>query len=167
MYDRRLHFSMKKSAVAAARKPTATASAVIEHKFKPRKTIASRATQKTGLVVAKQARSGDKSGYVFKKTHRFRPGTVALREIRKLQSTVNLVLRRAPFYRLVKEIATSLAFFGNVRFTHSAIDAVQESTESFLTSLLADSNLCALHARRVTVMPRDLHLARRLRGERI
>jgi histone H3/H4 len=65
---------------------------------------------------------------------------------------------------LVREVAQS--FKDGVRFTSTAVLALQEATESYIISLLADTNLCAIHAKRVTIMPRDLHLARRLRGER-
>lgn len=131
-----------------------------------RKNISSRTTHKSGVAAVKQATAHAEVRAPAKKAHRFRPGTVALREIRKLQATVHTVLKRAPFYRLVKEVAINYAPDA-IRFTKSAVDAVQEATESFVTSLLADSNLCALHARRVTVMPRDIQLARRLRGERL
>ena len=75
-----------------------------------------------------------------------------------------MLLRKAPFARLVREIA--LQYKEGLRFSGSAIQACQEATESFVVSLLSDTNLCAIHAKRVTIMPRDLHLARRLRGER-
>jgi histone H3 len=73
-------------------------------------------------------------------------------------------MRKAPFQRLVREIATKHK--DGLRFAASALAALQESTESYVISLLADANLCSLHAKRVTAMPSDLHLARRLRGER-
>ena len=100
----------------------------------------------------------------IKKPHRFRPGTVALREIRRFQRGTELLLRKAPFQRLVREIATSHK--EGLRFQASAVAAIQEATESYVVSLLSDTNLCALHTRRVTIMPRDVQLARRLRGER-
>jgi histone H3 len=99
-----------------------------------------------------------------KKSRRFRPGTVALREIRSFQKTSGLLIRRAPFQRMVREVA-QVAKAG-LRWQSAALAAMQEATESYVIGLLSDSNLCALHARRVTVMPRDIHLARRLRGER-
>ena len=75
-----------------------------------------------------------------------------------------MLLRKAPFQRLVRELANN--YKEGLRFAGSAVAALQEATESFVVSLLSDTNLCAIHAKRVTIMPRDLHLARRLRGER-
>jgi histone H3 len=75
-----------------------------------------------------------------------------------------LLLRKAPFQRLVREVAAGQK--DGLRWAASAVAAVQESAEAHLIGLLADANLCALHTRRVTAMPRDLQLARRLRGER-
>jgi histone H3 len=100
-----------------------------------------------------------------KKTRRFRPGTVALREIRRYQKGTDLLLRKAPFQRLVREVASSSK--EQLRFQSAAVLAIQEAAEAYLVGLLGDANLCAIHSRRVTIMPRDLHLARRLRGERV
>jgi histone H3 len=99
-----------------------------------------------------------------KKPHRFRPGTVALKEIRKYQKTTNLLLRKLPFQRLVREIA--LGILADVRFQSTALLALQEAAETYLVSLFEDTNLCAIHAKRVTIMPKDMQLARRIRGER-
>ena len=98
---------------------------------------------------------------------RWRPGTVALREIKKYQGSVNTLMRKAPFQRLVREVAQSYHQSGTMmKWQASALAALQEATESYITGLLADANLLALHAKRVTLMARDLALARRLRGER-
>jgi histone H3 len=99
-----------------------------------------------------------------KKPHRYRPGTVALREIRKYQRTTELLIRKLPFQRLVREIAQD--FKNDLRFQSTAILALQEASESYLVSLFEDTNLCAVHAKRVTIMPKDMQLARRIRGER-
>lgn len=99
-----------------------------------------------------------------KKAHRFRPGTVALREIRRYQKSTELLIRKLPFNRLVREIAQD--YKTDIRFQASAILALQEATEAFLVGMFEDSNLCALHAKRITVMPKDIQLARRIRGER-
>lgn len=102
-----------------------------------------------------------------KKPHRFRPGTVALRQIRKYQKSTELLLRKLPFQRLVKEIAQTFnARDYDLRFQSSAIAALQEAAEAYLVGLFEDTNLCAIHAKRVTIMPKDMHLARRIRGER-
>ena len=98
-----------------------------------------------------------------KKPHRFKPGTVALREIRKYQKSTDLLIRKLPFQRLVKEI--SFEFKNDLRFQASSILALQEAAESYLVGLFEDTNLCAIHAKRVTIMPKDMQLARRIRGE--
>ena len=100
----------------------------------------------------------------IKKPHRYRPGTVALREIRKYQKSTDLLIRKLPFQRLVREIACE--FKSDLRFQSSAVLALQEASESYLVSLFEDTNLCAIHARRVTIMPKDIQLARRIRGEK-
>ena len=99
-----------------------------------------------------------------KKPHRYRPGTVALREIRRYQKSTDLLIRRLPFQRLVREIAQD--FHSDLRFQSSAILATQEASEAYLVGLMEDTNLCAIHAKRVTIMPKDMQLARRIRGER-
>ena len=95
---------------------------------------------------------------------RYRPGTVALREIRKYQKSTALLIRKLPFQRLVREIAQD--FMCDLRFESSAILALQEASEAYLVGLFEDTNLCAIHAKRVTIMPKDVQLARRIRGER-
>ncbi|CAL9081706.1 unnamed protein product, partial [Musa textilis] len=99
-----------------------------------------------------------------KKPHRFRPGTVALREIRKYQKNAEPLILRLPFQRLVREVAQ--AFKTDFRFQMSAVSAVQAAAEAYLVGLFEDTNLCAIHAKRVTIMPKDIQLARRIRGER-
>jgi histone H3 len=99
-----------------------------------------------------------------KKPHRYRPGTVALRDIRKYQKSTDLLIRKLPFQRLVREIAQEVK--SNLRFQSTAILALHEAAESYLTGLFEDTNLCAIHAKRVTIMARDMQLARRIRGER-
>ena len=99
-----------------------------------------------------------------KKPHRYRPGTVALREIRRYQKRTELLIRKLPFQRLVREIAQD--FKTDLRFQSSAVMALQEASEAYLVGLFEDTNLCAIHAKRVTIMPKDIQLARRIRGER-
>ena len=99
-----------------------------------------------------------------KKPHRYKPGTVALREIRRYQKSTELLIRKLPFQRLVREIAQD--FKTDLRFKSSAIGALQEASEAYLVSLFEDTNLAAIHAKRVTIQPKDIALARRLRGER-
>ena len=100
-----------------------------------------------------------------KKPHRYHPGTVALREIRRYQKSTELLIRKLPLQRLVREIAQDLGKI-NVRFQSRAIMALQEASEAYLVGLLEDANLCAVHAKRVTIMPKDIQLACRIRGER-
>jgi histone H3 len=116
----------------------------------PRKQLATKAARKSAPPV--------------KKPHRYRPGTVALREIRRYQKSYDLLIRKLPFQRLVREIAQG--FKTDLRFQGSAILALQEASESYLVGLFEDTNLCAIHAKRVTIMPKDIQLSRRIRGER-
>ena len=119
----------------------------------PRKQLATKAARKS------QPATGG-----IKKPHRFRPDTVALREIRRFQKSTDLLIRRLPFQRLVREIAQE--FKSDLRFQTSAVQAIQEAAEAYLVGLFEDTNLCAIHAKRVTIMPKDMQLARRIRGER-
>jgi histone H3 len=101
-----------------------------------------------------------------KKRHRYHPGTVALRDIRRYQKSTDLLIRKLPFQRLVKEIAQNLGEqYKNMRFQSTAVLALQEAAEAYLVDLFGDCLLCALHAKRVTVQPRDMALAIRLRGD--
>ena len=118
----------------------------------PRKHIAQKANNKA-------ARAGG-----VKRPHRFRPGTVALREIRRFQKSTELLIRKLPFQRLVREIASE--YRNELRFQSSAVLALQEASEAYMVGLFEDTNLCAIHAKRVTIMPKDMQLARRIRGER-
>ncbi|XP_032004729.1 histone H3.Y-like [Hylobates moloch] len=93
----------------------------------------------------------------IKKPHRYRPGTLALRKIRKYQKSTQLLLRKLPFQGLVREIAQAIS--PNLRFQSAAIGALHEASEAYLVQLFKDANLCAIHARRVTIMPRDMQLA--------
>ncbi|KAK1370892.1 Histone domain-containing protein [Heracleum sosnowskyi] len=100
----------------------------------------------------------------FRKPHRYRPGTVVLRDIRKYQKTTELLILKLPFQRLVCEIAQGIK--KDMRFQSHAVVALQEASEAYLVGLFQDTNLCASHAKRVTIMPKDIQLARRIRGER-
>ena len=100
----------------------------------------------------------------LKKPMRYRPGTMALREIRHYQKSTELLIRKLPFNRLVREIAQD--FKTDLQFQAQAIGALQEASEAYLVGLFEDTNLCAIHAKRVTIMPKDIQLARRIHGER-
>ena len=114
------------------------------------------------LGQAKKTKPPRKRGVVQpaapKKPHRYRPGTVALREIRRYQKSTELLIRRLPFQRLVWEIAQD--FKGRLNFASGAILALQEAAEAYLFGLFEDTNLCAIHAKRITIMPKDIQLAR-------
>ena len=99
-----------------------------------------------------------------KKPHRFRPGTVALRDIRRYQKSTELLIRKLPFQRLCREIAQE--FKTDLCFQASAVLALQEASEVYMVGLFEDANLCAIHAKRVTIMSKDIQLARRIRGEK-
>ncbi|XP_071263399.1 histone H3-like [Salvelinus alpinus] len=116
----------------------------------PRKQLATKAARKSA-----PATGG------MKKPHRYRAGTVALREIHLYQKSTELLIRKLPIQRLVREIAQD--FKTDLRFQSSAVMALQEANEAYLVE---DTNLCAIHAKRVTIMPKDIQLARRIRGER-
>jgi len=96
-----------------------------------------------------------------RKKRRYRPGTLALREIRHFQTTTMLLIRHLPFQRLVRQIAHE--FNNSLRFQRSAMEALQEASEAYLVGLFEDANLCAIHARRVTIMPKDMQLVKRIR----
>ncbi|CAG2121894.1 unnamed protein product, partial [Medioppia subpectinata] len=123
-----------------------------------------------------ETKRGNGSGYGHKSTggahqmapkrrpYRHRPGTIALKEIRRYQRTTELLVPRLPFQRLVREIAADLK--DDLKFQSAALSCLQEAAEAYLVGLFEDTNLCAIHARRVTIMPRDIQLSRRIRGER-
>ena len=98
------------------------------------------------------------------KKRRYRPGTKALMEIKALQKTTNLLLRKLPFARLVREIAVKLKGIDDLRWQSKALIALQTAAEDFLISLFEDANLCAIHGKRVTIQVKDMQLAKRLRG---
>jgi len=119
----------------------------------PRKQLASKAARKSAPILGG-----------VKKPHRHGPGTVALREIKQYQKTTELLIAKLPFQRLVRGIAQG--FKADLRFQSQAVLALQEASEAYLVGLFEDTNLCAIHAKRVTIMTKDIQLARRIRGER-
>ena len=132
----------------------------------PRKMLSQEQARKNAAKAAAAAQKnlGNLQTGGLKKPMRYRPGTVALREIRCYQKTTELLIRKLPFSRLVREIAQD--FKTDLRFQPQAIGALQEAAEAYLVRLFEDTNLCAIHAKRVTIMPKDIQLARRIRGER-
>ena len=113
-------------------------------------------------LVTKAARKSAPATGGVKKPHRYRPGTVALREIRRYQKSTKLLIRKLPFQGLVREIA--LDFKTDLRFQSTVVMALQEASEAYF-GLFEDTNLCAIHAKRVTIMPKDIQVACRIRGE--
>lgn len=99
-----------------------------------------------------------------KKRLRFKPGMKALREIRNFQKSTDLLIHKLPFVRLVKEI--TLNFHHSLQWQSIALEAIQHASEDYIIGLMEDANLSALHAKRVTIMPKDIQLARRIRGNR-
>ena len=128
-----------------------------------RKSTGGKAPRKQLATKAARAKKGVPAGGV-KKPHRYRPGTVALREIRKYQRSTELLIKKLPFQRLVREIAQD--FKTDLRFQSTAILALHEAAEAYMVGVFEDTNPCAIHAKRVTIMPKDMQLARRIRGER-
>ena len=86
----------------------------------------------------------------------------ALTEIRHYQKSTALLIRKLPFGRLVREIIQQIST--ELRVTSDALESLQEAAEAYLVRVFEDSNLCAIHAKRVTVMPKDFALAQRLRS---
>ena len=134
-----------------------------EKKEEARKKAAARMAKK------KDGQKAPKGG--VKKRYRYRPGTVALKQIRQYQKSTELLIRKLPFQHLVREIASDSEVItsplcGKVRFQSAAIMALQEAAEAYLVGLFEDTNLCAIHAKRVTIMSKDIQLARIIRGER-
>ena len=150
-----------------------SAQSVKEAQAELKRILAEKKEEKRKKATAKMAKKGGKKAPKggVKKRYRYRPGTVALKQIRQYQKSTELLIRKLPFQRLVREIASDSEVIksplcGKVRFQSAAIMALQEATEAYLVGLFEDSNLCAIHARRVTIMPKDIQLARRIRGER-
>jgi len=115
-------------------------------------------------LATKAARKSASSAVCLKKPHRYRPGTVALREIRRYQKSTELLVRKAPFQRLVREICQHIK--NDAKIQSNALLAKQEASEAYTVGLFKDTNLCSIHAKRVTIMPKDIQLASRIRGER-
>ena len=150
-----------------------SAQSVKEAQAELKRILAEKREEKRKKAAARMAKKGGqkapKGG--VKKRYRYRPGTVALKQIRQYQKSTELLIRKLPFQRLVREIASDSGVIksplcGKVRFQSAAVMALQEAAEAYLVGLFEDTNLCAIHARRVTIMPKDIQLARRIRGER-
>ena len=134
---------------------------MVRTKQTARKSTGGKAPRKQ--LASKSARKATPTTGGVKKAHRYRPGTVALREIKRYQKSTALLIRKTPFQRLVREVTQN--FKTDLRFQGSAILALQEASEAYLVGLFEDTNRCAIHAKRVTILPKDMQLARDLRGD--
>ena len=114
-----------------------------------------------------QPHSGRQKRSSLLRKYRCRPGTVALREIRRYQKSTDMLIRKLPFSRVVREIMQNLTIHSetHLRIQASALQALQQASEAYLVGLFEDVNLCALHAHRVTIMRSDIVLAQRIRGD--
>ena len=131
-------------------------------KMTARKSFGGKAPRKQLATLAAR-KSAPSCGGDGRKPRRYRPGTLALREIRKYQKTTELLIRKHPFQNLVKEIA--LSYKTDLRFQSAALLCLQEASEAWIINLFADTQLCAVHAKRITIMPKDMQLAKRIRGD--
>ena len=120
--------------------------------------------KKWSAFAKKQPRSQKGQAMMQQPPHRYQPGMVTLREIRRYQKSTELLIHKLPFQHLVREILQGHSV--GYRVTPAMMLALQEAAEEYLLQLLEDSNLCAIHAKQVTIQPKDIQLARRIRGER-
>ena len=161
-----LYFSEMARTKKTARKKTGKTP---RHRLTPKlpvKTLSAGQARKNAAkaTLAGQKNLGNLQTGGLKKPMRYRPGTVALREIRRYQKSTELLIRKLPFSRLVREIAQD--FRTDLRFQPQVMAALQEASEAYLVGLFEDTNLCGIHAKWVMIMPKDIQLARRIRGER-
>ena len=96
----------------------------------------------------------------LKKPHRFKPGTVALREVRRYQKSTECLTRRLPFQRLVRECAHG--FKAELRFERAAMLCLQQAMEMWVSTVLDDAQCYCIHAKRVTLQGKDVHLAMKI-----
>ena len=162
-----------KPSTSAQPKPKPSARSVREAQEELKRVLAKKREEERRKAAARLAKKSSqkapKGG--VKKHYRHWPGTVALKQIRQYQKSTELLIRKLPFQRLVWEIASDSLIItsplcGKVRFQSAAIMALQEAAEAYLVGLFEDTNLCTIHAKQVTIMPKDIQLARRILGER-
>jgi histone H3 len=157
---------MPKTKIAADKNMAAKKMASDKKKVsaKKDKTDAKPVMSKSKIIKKNAPAMGGMKEKTDKKSRRFKPGTVALREIKRYQKQVEMLLPRAPFQRLVREITQDLDH--ELRFASQALIAIQEASEAYIVGIFEDTNLCAIHAKRSTIMRKDMELARRIRGDR-
>jgi histone H3 len=117
-------------------------------------------------LATKAARLARQKAIAVRKPHRWRPETVAAREIRKFQKITNLLIRKAPFQHLVREVALKFEK-SDLQMQSTAVLALQEAAKYFMVDVFSNTNLCALHGKRVTIMVKDLVLACCIQGIRM
>lgn len=154
------NFSSGKMQLQTARKST-RGQVELEHARRIKKRMQAAKEAKNNSSSSSGSGSGQEENQ--RKKYRYRPGTVALRDIRRLQKITELLIPRISFQRFVREITMELTD-KTLRFQSAALLALQESTEAYLIHLFEDVNLCAIHAKRITIMRKDIDLARRIRG---
>ncbi len=108
-------------------------------------------------LATKSARVAAQKAIAVRKPHRWRPGTVALREIQKFQKNTHLLIRKAPFQRLVRKIALKFGK-GDLQMQSTAVLALQEALEYFMADVFSNTNLCVMHGKCVTIMKKDMVL---------
>jgi len=149
------HFDWRKSRLVPAGDPLEEMEDVVE--------ISERVPKETSK---RKQSTPKKSAPATKKPRKWRPGVVALREIRQFQKHAKLLIKKAPFARFVRELTHTIAFSpSELRFESAALEALQEGAEAFIVTLMEDMNVTAIHARRVTIMPKDLYCSIRIRGD--
>ena len=139
--------------MAAEARPSALGEEPVRRKLLP--TVGGKAPQKEFLQAGK-----------VKKTRNYQPGTVALREIWHFQKSTKLLIRKLPFSRLVHEIALEVGKY-DLHSQGSTIICLQEAAEAYVVSLMEDANLCAIHVKQVSIMPKDIQLAHCIQGEHV
>ena len=115
--------------------------------------------KKRTALYAKRKKTDEKDIPIpgVKKPRRYKPGVVALREIRRQQLSVKNVIPRAPFERLVREVLNEFKI--GTRLAQNAVHALQEACETLLIELMEHTNLCCIHGKRVGIQPKDMKLA--------
>jgi histone H3 len=115
-------------------------------------------------LATKAAQVAAQKAIAVRKPHHWCPGTVALREIQKFKKNTDLLIRKAPFQHLVREIVHNMSRKSDLRMQSTALLALQEAAEYFMVDIFSDTNLCAQHGKRVTIKVKDLVLVCCIQG---
>ncbi len=133
-------------------------------KPKPKPKSKTKVKSKSSVKAKSKSAPQKSTSEKIKEPHRYRPGTKALMEIRRYQKSTDLLIPVSPFKRLTREIVQD--FSDDIRFSSDSFTALQIYIEQHLVYLFEDANLNSIHSKSVTVSPKDIQLARRVRGER-